>query len=222
MGPVQTASKKLAAVPLFPLPNVVLFPNAVLPLHIFEERYKTMAVDALRADGTIAMALLRPGWEKCYYQRPAIEPVVCIGTVLNHERLPDGCYNLLLQGLSRARIVKEYGDRSYRLAMLQTLAEGPTPEIELANHRQKMMEIFGNGVFGQTTAGKQFREMLAGPLTTSQVADLVAFNFLDGVELKQELLAEEDVARRIARIVKELERISPDLYTAEGEKASWN
>src|SRR5687768_2370471 len=71
----------LCAVPLFPLPNVVLFPRAVLPLHIFEERYKTMAADALAGDRLVAMALLRPGWEKSYYGRPAIEPVVCVGTI---------------------------------------------------------------------------------------------------------------------------------------------
>src|SRR3954453_13428604 len=79
----------LDAVPLFPLPNVVLFPRAVLPLHIFEERYKTMTADALQGDRQIAMALLQPGWERDYYQKPAINQVVCIGTVLTHERLPD-------------------------------------------------------------------------------------------------------------------------------------
>src|SRR5438552_2023140 len=89
---------KLDSVPLFPLPNVVLFPRAVLPLHIFEERYKAMTADALNGDRRIAMALLRPGWERSYYGRPQIEPVVCVGKILSHEKLPDGKYNFLLQG----------------------------------------------------------------------------------------------------------------------------
>src|SRR6185503_6398161 len=110
------SQRGFSAVPLFPLPNVVLFPRAVLPLHIFEERYKAMTADALEGDRCIAMALLRPGWEKCYYGRPAIEPVVCIGKILSHERLPDGKYNFLLQGEARARIVREHGDQPYRLA----------------------------------------------------------------------------------------------------------
>src|SRR5271170_7665930 len=97
----------LSAVPLFPLPNVVLFPRAVLPLHIFEERYKAMTADTLCGDGQIAMALLKPGWEKCYYHRPAIEPVVCVGVILSHEKLADGTYNFLLQGVARARITRE-------------------------------------------------------------------------------------------------------------------
>src|SRR5450432_1929344 len=95
------SSTTLSAVALFPLPNVVLFPRAILPLHIFEERYKTMTADALCGAKRIAMALLRPGWEKNYYCRPAIEPIVCVGTIVSHERLADGKYNFLLQGKMR-------------------------------------------------------------------------------------------------------------------------
>ena len=92
---------KRFSTPLFPLPNVVLFPRAVLPLHIFEDRYKAMITDALRGNRLIAMALLKPGWEQNYYGRPEIHPVVCVGTLLTHEKLPDGKYNLLLQGHTR-------------------------------------------------------------------------------------------------------------------------
>src|SRR5208283_3284513 len=89
---------RFAAVPLFPLPSVVLFPRAVLPLHIFEQRYKTMVADTLAGSRLIAMGLLLPGWERNYHGRAAIESVVCIGKILAHEKLPDGKYNLLLQG----------------------------------------------------------------------------------------------------------------------------
>src|ERR1043165_7214314 len=90
-------SAGLEIVPIFALPGVVLFPRAVLPLHIFEERYKAMTRDALECDRRIAMALLRPGWEKTYHGRPDIEPVVCVGNILTHERMADGKYNFLLQ-----------------------------------------------------------------------------------------------------------------------------
>src|SRR4051794_34377802 len=95
----------LSALPLFPVPNVGLLPRAILPLHVFEERYKQMTADVLGDDDQrIAMALLRPGWEQNYYGKPAIEPVVCVGLILSHEKLPDGKYNFLLQGQTRARI----------------------------------------------------------------------------------------------------------------------
>ena len=94
-------------IPLFPLPSVVLFPRAVLPLHIFEDRYRAMTADALTGGRQVAMALLKPGWERDYYARPEIEPVVCVGVILTHELLPDGKYNFLLQGHTRARVVQE-------------------------------------------------------------------------------------------------------------------
>src|SRR3954453_8232575 len=107
-GPQEAPdAPNLSSVALFPLPGVVLFPRAVLPLHVFEERYKIMMADALRGDRQIAMALLHPGWERDYYSKPAIDPVVCVGRILSHERLPDGKYNLLLQGEARARVVRE-------------------------------------------------------------------------------------------------------------------
>ena len=61
-------------IPIFPLPNAVLFPNVFLPLHIFEPRYREMVADALQGDRIIGMVLLRPGWEADYDGRPAIYP----------------------------------------------------------------------------------------------------------------------------------------------------
>src|SRR5947208_17093988 len=86
---------------LFPLPNLVLFPQVVQPLHVFEQRYRQMTADALAGDRLIAMALLRPGWEADYDGRPAIHPVACLGRVVADQRLDDGRYNLLLRGLAR-------------------------------------------------------------------------------------------------------------------------
>ena len=59
---------------LFPLPNLVLFPHVVQPLHIFEPRYRQLMADALADDRLIAMALLRPGWEEDYHRKPADPP----------------------------------------------------------------------------------------------------------------------------------------------------
>ena len=129
----------LGDVPLFPLPNVVLFPKAVQPLHIFEERYKAMTADAIKGDGRIAMALLRPGWEKCYYSKPAIEPVVCVGRVISAERLPDGKFNFLLRGESRAVVVSERSDlKPYRIARLRPLDEAAAPEAMLTDSRRRV------------------------------------------------------------------------------------
>src|SRR5438067_9036914 len=90
---------------LFPLPNLVLFPYVIQPLHIFEPRYRRLMADALADDRLLAMALLKPGWEEAYHKRPAIHPVVCLGKIFKEEHLPAGRYNLLPHGLARARVL---------------------------------------------------------------------------------------------------------------------
>lgn len=206
----------LLAVPLFPLPNVVLFPRAVLPLHIFEERYLMMTADALRADGLIAMALLKSGWEKQYHQRPAIEPVVCVGQIVSWEQMPDGKYNFLLQGRWRARIVREHPGGPYRRAELQVLPETNAMEIDLHADRDRLRYLFEESPLAAIPLSRQFRELLSGPLTTAEIADLAAFNYLDDVCFKQELLGEQDVRRRVERVVGALrvrsEHVSPGLF----------
>ncbi|CAA9431203.1 MAG: hypothetical protein AVDCRST_MAG64-3546 [uncultured Phycisphaerae bacterium] len=206
-----------SAVPLFPLPNVVLFPRAVLPLHVFEERYKVMTADALRGDRQVAMALLRPGWEREYHHRPAIEPAVCIGTILTHEKLPDGKYNFLLQGHTRARVVRESaggGGKPYRLAALEPVAEAAVTDAELQPERQRLAKMFDRGRLAAMPTATQFREILAGPLPTSDVVDLVAFNLLEDVPLKQSLLADGDVRGRIARTIDALADLHPPVASS--------
>lgn len=200
-----TDEAELSAVPLFPLPNVVLFPRAVLPLHIFEERYKAMTAHALEGDRQIAMALLRPGWEKNYYSKPVIDPVVCVGRILTHERLEDGKYNFLLQGTTRARVVREFAGKPYRFAELEPLAETPAMEIDLAEERRRLTELFDDSSLLATGIGRQFRQLLASPLPTADLADLIAFSFLDNIPLKQALLSETDVRLRVSRAVSAFE-----------------
>src|SRR4029079_6084798 len=94
-------------IPVFPLPNVVLFPHVCLPLHIFEPRYREMVSDALEGDRMIGMVLLRPGWEADYDGRPAIHAVGCEGLITHAERTADGRYNLVLRGLEKFRVQQE-------------------------------------------------------------------------------------------------------------------
>lgn len=112
-------------IPLFPLPNAVLFPNVFLPLHVFEPRYREMVADTLNGDRIIGMVLLRPGWEADYDGRPDIYPVGCAGLVTHAERLADGRYNIVLQGMEKFRVVGEDGSRTYRLAHVESIIEPP-------------------------------------------------------------------------------------------------
>lgn len=110
-------------IPLFPLPNVVLFPNVFLPLHIFEGRYRSMVSDALEQDRIIGMVLLRPGWESDYEGRPPVYNVGCAGLITHAERLADGRFNIVLQGLEKFSIEDEDASLPYRLARVRSHEE---------------------------------------------------------------------------------------------------
>jgi Lon protease-like protein len=112
-----------SAIPIFPLPNVVLFPNVFLPLHIFEPRYREMVADALEGDRIIGMVLLRQGFEADYDGRPPIYPIGCAGLISHSERLADGRYNIVLRGLEKFRVIGEDTSRSYRVAEIDTIIE---------------------------------------------------------------------------------------------------
>lgn len=194
---------------LFPLPNVVLFPKAVLPLHIFEERYKAMTRDALTGGRTIAMALLQSGWEKSYYGRPAIEPVVCVGRIVSHEELPDGRFNFLLQGMFRAKIVQELPspaeggswDRPYRSALLLPMEQRISDASVVESGRDALHTFFTESPLGQTPLGRKFAELTHSALATPDLADLVAYNFLEDIAEKQRLLSEPDVSKRLPMLL---------------------
>ena len=110
-------------IPLFPLPNAVLFPNVFLPLHIFEPRYREMVAEALEGDRIIGMVLLRPGWEANYDGRPAIYPIGCAGLITFAEQLKDGRYNIVLRGLEKFRVLDEDDSRNYRIATVDSITD---------------------------------------------------------------------------------------------------
>lgn len=117
-------------IPLFPLPNVVLFPAALLPLHIFEPRYRAMVSDALEGERLIGMVMLRPGWEPRYDEAPAVYPIGCAGFITHADRLPDGRYNILLRGLEKFAVQQErlagVGTGRYRVARIEPIREAPS------------------------------------------------------------------------------------------------
>ncbi|HEY7171242.1 MAG TPA: LON peptidase substrate-binding domain-containing protein [Vicinamibacterales bacterium] len=135
--------------PLFPLPNVVLFPNVFLPLHIFEPRYREMVADAIEGDRVIGMVLLRPGWERNYEGRPPIYPIGCSGVITHHEKLNDGRYNIILRGVERFQIIDEDHSRSYRLGMIERLTERPLAHADrlvVSRHRAKLESLLAPSV----------------------------------------------------------------------------
>ena len=129
-------------IPIFPLPNVVLFPSALLPLHIFEPRYRAMVADALEGERLIGMVMLRPGWEPRYDEAPDVYAIGCAGFITHADRLHDGRFNIMLRGMEKFRIVGERPARSgaerYRIARVESIKEvkeGTTAASHAARQR---------------------------------------------------------------------------------------
>ena len=165
-------------VPLFPLPNVVLFPRVFLPLHIFEPRYREMVRDALAADRIIGMVLLRSGGAAGGVDNPAVFATGCAGRITHCEQLPDGRYNIVLRGLHKFRIIEEDRTRSYRRASVETLAE-PDAEDGLRDGRRRLERLL--------TGARSNLKLPAGMDSADLVNALSQYLEFDPVE-KQALL----------------------------------
>lgn len=196
-------------VPMFPLPNVVLLPRGVLPLHMFEPRYCKMTADALAGDQRIAMALLRSGWEPEYHGRPAVHDVVCVGRIIAHELLNDGRYNILLEGVCRAKIVHEQEPDMYRIVECDELESSAVFDIDLEPQRRRLGELIERSALGRTTLGVQLVKLTRSPLSTPDLFDVVSFNLLEDCGCKQAILEEADVLRRIDYALDQLARVLP-------------
>jgi Lon protease-like protein len=188
---------------IFTLPNVVLFPNVFLPLHIFEPRYREMVGDALESDRLIGMALLRPGWEHEYEGRPPVYPIGCSGVITHFERLADGRYNLVLRGLERFRIIEEDHDRSYRRALVESLLECRQTADDRAAVRNQRVKL-------EALLARAVEKSGADPRTAAAMSDedlvhaLAQYLDLEPLE-KQALLEQHSLRRRAESLVELLE-----------------
>jgi uncharacterized protein len=198
------------AVRLFPLPNLVLFPHVAQPLHIFEARYREMMSDALDDDRLMGIALLRAGWEENYHKCPPIHPVICIGRILQEERLADGRYNLLLHGLCRARVVTELKlNKPYRTARVELLADVAIADADRAEHwRRRLDQRLGHWFAGHPMALKQMRRLLQSSLALGAFSDILVYSISLEPEVKQVLLQEVDVESRVSRLFELLDGVS--------------
>jgi Lon protease-like protein len=192
------------AIPIFPLPNVVLFPNVFLPLHIFEPRYRQMVADALDGDRIIGMVLLRPGWEDDYEGRPPVYAIGCAGVVTTAERLPDGRYNIVLQGLEKFRIVDEehQGHRLYRVAQVDgiTVANTSVERDAMRAARRRLEALLVPQPEGQGADPKLPPSMADEDLVNA----LAQYLELEPVE-KQALLEREGLLARCRSLIELLE-----------------
>lgn len=216
--------------PLFPLPKVVLFPGARLPLHVFEPRYREMVADTEQGEGLIGIACLRERQDGGPTSPPSIFPTICLGQMRNLQRLPDGRFLMQMVGLQRAQIREELDvNKPYRMARVELC-----PDLVDPFNPQPVSQLFEQTLEGFNTMLRNLAD-LPGSLLTIQknvpyglLMDVLAYYLPVDSAIKQRLLEERDVHQRgrlLLRILNELSQVVPEDESVRFRifpKPSWN
>jgi uncharacterized protein len=192
--------------PLFPLPDVVHFPHLLLPLHIFEPRYREMVADALEGERLIAMALLKPG-HITTEGSPPIHEMVCLGRITADQQTEDGRYYLVLQGLSRARIIQEEPDeQAYRIAQLELLPDPESPFSPAAADAQRRRLLLAfRSLFPKHNVDRVLRRALKESVPLGILCDVLADAMSLESQVAYQVLAETDVKERCRLVLRLIE-----------------
>jgi hypothetical protein len=222
------------AMPLFPLDRVILMPHGVHAVHIFEDRYVQMIEDVLDGAGQIAMAVFEgDNWKQQYHGSPPVRPAVCVSQVVQHHRLPDGRYNVLLQGVCRARIVEEIPrggpeldeagpdqpPRLYREVMLEATDIGEGDEEELSIHRERIAGLLEtNPLTDLKDVDTVVQHVRDSDIPVTAILELVTLSFITDPEVRYRLLASHNAEQRAEILEGEMESLARLLKRAQPQR----
>jgi uncharacterized protein len=184
-------------VPLFPLPNVVLFPKTPMPLYIFEERYRTMVRDALAGDKELVIALSRTGSEFSHASGTTVHEIGCLGKIESYEELKDGKYNIVVVGVYRVRIIREVQHSPYQLVEVEKIDDTASDALrdESVKRQNHLGSLFAK--FTELATGtKQHAMELMPQMDFESLVNMVAMTLNLAVEQKQALLELDDPDQR--------------------------
>lgn len=189
-------------VPLFPLPNAVLFPKTPMPLYIFEERYRTMVRDVVEGDGQLVIALMREGLEFKQTGISAVHSIACLGRIETCEELEDGKFNIVVVGVKRVRLVNIVQNTPYRLVEVEVLEEADLPvhTEEIFRRQSQLGELFSQ--FTELAAEMEPQAMELMPeLDFESLVNMVAMTLNLSMEQKQALLEITDLSLRCDMLI---------------------
>jgi len=181
---------------IFPLPGVVLLPGTLLPLHIFEPRYRAMIADALEQDRMIGMSMLKPGWQK-EGSSPSIYSVGGAGEIVEAEELSDGRYNIVLEGRFRYRVLEEAPPDPYRVARVEEIASVPLPSPEEETRVTRMAARLFAAVSGQM----ELPPLPEEPLSAERLSSEIAVRLRYSAEELQGILELDQVGGRFGSLI---------------------
>jgi len=195
-------------IPVFPLPDVVFFPKTVLPLHVFETRYRAMVKDALDSDRMIAVALLQPGWEQRYEGSPPYFPIATVGRMEDIEATADGRYYFKLAGLARVRLGEVLKEAPYRRVRAEEIPERPVDDADPAIRNGKLALLASQLCLVRELTGSDNPRLVLDERMSFETAVNGACASLPAEpSVRQELLALDDLVERHRRVTQNLDEI---------------
>lgn len=196
--------------PLFPLPDIVLFPAMRLPLHVFEPRYRRMVTDALAGDRLIAVPRLKPGFADDYYDSPAIFDVCGVGRITRHRSLADGRFDIVVEGIARARLEEEPTGTPYRIACARRLEErAATDPVMVSAVKNEVWHLLRQLLPYLPEPDEKLESVSASADSSSvgESADTLASVLVSDPDLRQHLLEELDPTERLAQLIPRLHEL---------------
>jgi Lon protease-like protein len=214
---LSEAQARWRHLPIFPLPHVQLFPHALLPLHVFEPRYRDLVRDAMAGERLIAVAALEPGFETDYHGRPPVRPVLGVGRVVGHEPLEEGRANIVLRGLARARIERELPPgESYRLVDAATLDDRLRADFDDRAARETLVLLADQLALKLPSGGETLRELARSQPELGALVDVLSAALVTDPDDRQTLLETLDVAARVDRVSNEIATVLARLTSSDG------
>lgn len=210
-------SQALAQLPIFPLPNCVLLPGGLLPLHVFEPRYRELTRDCLAGNQLMAIARLRPGYETSYYGRPPVYERCGVGRIICSEELPDGRFALLLRGVARIEIARELPpDKAYRLVEARVLADAACDVAQAQDHQRRLIQLCDRLAEVIEKGGPQLRDLVRSFDDPGACADAIAAALVMDADARQELIESCDPMVRLQRTLGHVSHILCELAPCDG------
>lgn len=190
----------LAKLPIFPLPNCVLLPCGLMPLHVFEPRYRELTKHCLETHQLMGISRLRPGYESAYYGRPPVYERLGVGKIICSEELPDGRFALLLRGVARVEIIRELpAEVAYRRVEARLLDDSSSDQIEIKNTHRRLISLCDRLAEVIDQGGPQLRDLVRSFEAPGECADAVAAALIMDADARQELLEACDPMIRLQR-----------------------
>ncbi|NVB80941.1 MAG: hypothetical protein HOV81_21265 [Kofleriaceae bacterium] len=207
----------LSSLPIFPLPNCVLLPGGLMPLHVFEPRYRELTRDCLAGHQLMAVARLRPGYETTYYGRPPVYERCGVGRIICSDELPDGRFALLLRGVARVEIARELpADRAYRMVEARMLQDTSCDKADAHDHHRRLIQLCDRLAEVIEKGGPQLRDLVRAFDEPGACADAIAAALVMDADARQELIEAIDPMVRLQRTLGHVSHMLCELAPCDG------